>query len=429
MAEGGSADDGRVLDARVLALFEEGDVVDTPTPGVRAWLARDPGDGSRRPVLIKRMSGAAGSKGRATAALVLLHPHVVRTRRWLADEEGKRLYVVRDAVHGKNLRQTLAPENTQRDAEAVRRLLLPILDALAYAHGAGVAHGGVSAENVLIGQDGMVLVSDWATADPKAPQHFRHYNGAASVEGDLRALRDLVTEFLPTTGAFARTAVRERIGGIVGRCDTLSDLRETVNALERLAAAPLPRGASVAAAPPAAAFDLGDADAEAAPDAGRPEMTCAPGEKLVRILQGGGGPASLVVRNVGDAPLVLRMIATQHPWLNVLPIDLPLAIAPGGRESIAFAISAARLTPGEYRSAVYLSANAGGAAAEDLRGGWFKHTVEIRISVEAAPAGPPASEDRPPLPAKTPSVPAGTGPGCLLALPAAVLTWIRGSFA
>ena len=45
--------------------------------------------------------------------------------------------------------------------------------------------------------------------------------------------------------------------------------------------------------------------------------------------------------------------------------------------------NAPSLTPGEYRSEIFLSANAGGPEAEDLRSGWFKHSVAIHVTVES----------------------------------------------
>jgi hypothetical protein len=114
--------------------------------------------------------------------------------------------------------------------------------------------------------------------------------------------------------------------------------------------------------------------------------------------------------------LLVRMIATQHAWLNVRPLDLPLAVPPGGTEQIGFNISAARLTPGEYRSEVYVTANAGGEDAETIPGG-FKHTSELRITVESPglPATTPPGE-KPPYPADAPKLPGGPGCGAVLAL-------------
>ena len=75
------------------------------------------------------------------------------------------------------------------------------------------------------------------------------------------------------------------------------------------------------------------------------------------------------------------MVATQHAWLNVRPTNLPLVLPPGASVKIGFVVSAARLAGGEYRSAVYLSSNAPGPNAEDLRTGWWKHSFEVRVMV------------------------------------------------
>ena len=88
--------------------------------------------------------------------------------------------------------------------------------------------------------------------------------------------------------------------------------------------------------------------------------------------QGGGGMVTLHVRNEGPKPLVLRMITTQHPWLNVRPVALPMIIPVSGAERLEFAVSAARLTPGEYRSEVYLSVNAAGEFNESANTGGDK---------------------------------------------------------
>ena len=66
-------------DERVLALFDDAGQVETPAPGVKAWLANDATNG-RKPVLIKRLplasdnGGGPTGKGRATEALALLRP-------------------------------------------------------------------------------------------------------------------------------------------------------------------------------------------------------------------------------------------------------------------------------------------------------------------------------------------------------------------
>ncbi len=371
-------------DARILSLFENPGKVETATPGATVWVARDPAGG--RSVLIKKLADSR-ARLRATAALELRHPAIVSTHRWLLDEGA--LYVVRDVPRGKNLRQILGPHKPE--PEALRKYVLPILEALALAHSRQTAHGGVSLENVIVVEGGKTLLSDFATTDPTDPRHKPHYAGAASADGDIRAVARLIADLLPSSGTFSQAAVRDRIAGIVLRCDNLADLRETLAALDKLAAAPLPRPAPKEVAParppgppPLASYDLSDEPRPASP-LGLPRL----GATLNRpdpVFAGGAGLASLDLRNDGDATLIVRMVATQHSWLSVRPTALPLTLPPGTATRLGFLIQASRLAPGEYRSEIFLSTNAGGDGAEDLRGGWFKHTFELRATV-LAPIG------------------------------------------
>lgn len=376
----------------ILRLFESPGPLETPTPGVSAWLARDPAAG--RNVLVKRITGTSG-KARATDALGLDHPGIVRTRRWMVYDGD--LWIVRDVVRGKNLRQHLVAMGRRPDTETLRTLLTPVIDALEYAHGRGTPHGGISYENLLVADDGRVLVSDFGATDPSAPSHQVLYEGRATQEGDVRALGKMIAALLPNTGPFSNPVVRTRIEGVALRCDTLADLKATLATLDSLATAPLPRAVTVGASPgaPAAAPGIppplfGDAPRTIAPaqthqtgpvpTRGVPHLVC---EQLERplVAQGSGGLVPVEVRNTGEATLLVRLIASQHAWVNPRPMTLPLVVPPGGSARIGFVVSAARLAPGEYRSEIYLSSNAPGDQAEDLRTGWFKHTYEIRVRV------------------------------------------------
>ena len=326
--------------------------------------------------------------------------------------------------------------------ELIRRLLLPVLDALAYAHQHNVVHGGISPTNLIITADTQtVVVTDWATADPQAPHHFSVYKGEASVLNDVKAVARVLSAYLPATGAFANPQVRGRIEGVINRCDTLADLRVTLETLEKLAASPAQKAARVTD------FDLDEKPAaqKKTPDNARasdrktlrdfdapqtekpkpklagPSLFCEPTQKeAAQVALGGGGVAALAVRNDGDAPLVIRMIATQHAWMNVRPLELPLSLPPGASVRVEFVISAARLSPGAYRSEIYFSANAGGQNAQDLREGWFKHTCDIRVLVvETLPVASPegGAGAAPGLPANAPRLPAapiGCGASVLL---------------
>ena len=132
---------------RVLTQFDEVQSVPTATPGAEAWTAREP-DGGRR-VIIKRLDDEH-LRTRATQALALQHPQIVATRRWMRD--GDKFYVVRDWIAGLNLRQTLA-DSGQRAFNRLHARLLPLLDTLDYAHSAGLPHGGLTPENVLVPED------------------------------------------------------------------------------------------------------------------------------------------------------------------------------------------------------------------------------------------------------------------------------------
>ena len=427
------ASDSGDSDKRILALFDGAGPVETPAAGVKAWIAYDTVS-EGRPVLIKRLPGAA--KGRATEALALRHANIIPPRRWLGDSGY--IYVVREVRRGKNLRQALAASSGSRPSpELFRRLFLPIIAALGAAHARGVTHGGVSPENIIVGDEGEIFLCDFATADPKATNHLAAYNGKATIAGDIKALSRVLATYLPNAGPFASLAVRGRLEGLLNRCDSLSDLRDTVEMLERLAASSAP-----ATAPPLEAKEKtgGSSPLRDFPGAATPALptlkettgdiapvlppqrdTLEPPpaleatlvEKMVRIAQGGGGAATLTIKNNGKTPMVIRLIATQHAWLNPRPLELPLALAPGAAEKIGLNISAARLTPGDYRSEVYLFAALSGAGATDPG---FKHTSELRVSVESAglpTAAPP--DAKPPYPANAPTLPGSPGCGVIAA--------------
>lgn len=383
-----------MAESTILTFFDSPSTVETPNPGTAVWLARDPL--MQRPVLVRRLANALG-RARITEAIQLEHPHVVRTRRWLLDDN--RLYVVRDVARGKNLRQRLAALGGRPDSETLRALLLPVLDALEFAHGRQLPHGGISYENILVSEEGQVMLTDFGTADPAAPHHRAIYNGAGTSENDIQAMAKMIAALLPATGPFATPTVRSRVEGITLRCESIAGLREILSSLDKLATAPIPRATATAVVPLSAApsnqpglppplfGELPRTIAPAlteqvhpAPVKGVAKLLCSQPERP-HVSQGGGGLLTIEAKNEGDATLLIRMIATQHAWLNVRPTALPLVIPPGGSIKIAFAVSAARLAGGEYRSAVYLSSNAPGPSAEDLRTGWWKHSFEVRVLI------------------------------------------------
>ena len=215
---------------RVLSQFEEVVSVATATPGAAAWTAREAGGGRR--VLIKRLPGDAG-KTRATQALALRHPRIVPTRRWLRD--GDSFYVVRDWVPGRNLRQTLS-DLAQRAFDRLHARLLPLLDALDYAHGAGLPHGALTPENVL---------TDAAVPRLRAAVRLRRCRAPRmrppTPRRDFYDLCELYKEFLPArpaddeAGAAARVRLLRNLTETQQTAESAEELRYKLDAVARMA--------------------------------------------------------------------------------------------------------------------------------------------------------------------------------------------------
>ena len=91
----------------------------------------------------------------------LQHPHVVPLLN--AGESGGLLYYTMPYVAGETLRGRLARDGALPIGVAVR-VLRDVARALAYAHRRGVVHRDVKPENILLGEDGDALVTDFGVA-------------------------------------------------------------------------------------------------------------------------------------------------------------------------------------------------------------------------------------------------------------------------
>jgi serine/threonine-protein kinase len=122
----------------------------------------------QRPVAIKVLlrevaSGALGARllEQARTSARLSHPGVVTVHE-VEEAEGA-AYIVMEHVAGQNLAQWLAatplpPQGT------ILKLMEQLLDAVEFAHRAGVRHGGLKPTNVLVTAAGQVKVSDFGVA-------------------------------------------------------------------------------------------------------------------------------------------------------------------------------------------------------------------------------------------------------------------------
>lgn len=97
----------------------------------------------------------------ARSAAALSHPNVVGVHDWGEGEEGA--YLVLQLVEGLSLREVLRHRGRLEPAEALA-VLGPAAAGLAAAHASGLVHRDVKPENLLIGRDGTVRVTDFGLA-------------------------------------------------------------------------------------------------------------------------------------------------------------------------------------------------------------------------------------------------------------------------
>jgi beta-lactam-binding protein with PASTA domain/predicted Ser/Thr protein kinase len=122
-----------------------------------------------RPVAVKVMHPAlaqdedfvARFRREAKAAAKLSNPHVVS----VTDQgrDGDVIFLVMELIEGRTLREVLREAGRLSPAEALD-IMIPVLEALAAAHRAGLIHRDVKPENVLVADDGTVKVGDFGLA-------------------------------------------------------------------------------------------------------------------------------------------------------------------------------------------------------------------------------------------------------------------------
>ena len=95
----------------------------------------------------------------ARALAKLSHPNVVAV--YDASDLGDELYIAMELVVGQNLRKWLAEK--PRTQAVIVAVMISVARGLAAAHAAGLVHGDVKPENILVG-DGVVKVADFGLA-------------------------------------------------------------------------------------------------------------------------------------------------------------------------------------------------------------------------------------------------------------------------
>lgn len=131
------------------------------------YLARDPELNREVAIKILRLELAADRKrlvAEAQAMARLSHPNVVSVFD-VGDRDGQ-IFVAMERIDGVNLRVWQEDDRAWRD---VARVYLDAARGLAAAHAAGIVHRDFKPDNVLIGRDGIVKVTDFGVATVLPP--------------------------------------------------------------------------------------------------------------------------------------------------------------------------------------------------------------------------------------------------------------------
>ncbi|WP_439658487.1 PASTA domain-containing protein [Lentzea sp. HUAS TT2] len=138
------------------------------------------------PSLLSDPAVVAGFEREARAAARLRHPAVVAVHDQCVD--GDQVFVVMDLVDGGTLRALLADRGKLAPAVALS-VVGPVLSALGAAHHAGLVHGDVKPENVVIGSGGKVQVAGFGMVRSRAAGDSAIYSSPERTNGGVRDAR------------------------------------------------------------------------------------------------------------------------------------------------------------------------------------------------------------------------------------------------
>ncbi len=174
----------------------------------------------RRQVALKEIRAAGPEMDRVLDEARVLdrlrHPHIVRVNS--VDREGGAVLIDMELVRGRNLADVLRERGGEPmpPDEAVR-ITLDVLDALGYAHQQRIIHRDIKPGNILIGENGVVKLTDFGLAEAlgshsvaggggtypyMAPEDFAE-DAASDYRADLWAVGVVLYEMLTGRRPFA----------------------------------------------------------------------------------------------------------------------------------------------------------------------------------------------------------------------------------
>jgi serine/threonine-protein kinase len=177
----------------------------------------------KRPVAIKLLPPELAFRGEirtrflreAETAAQLSHPNIVPI--YTVGEQGGLVFFVMALVEGHTVAGALAAKGLFA-AEATRRVLKEVADALAYAHARGVVHRDIKPDNILLdGETGRALVTDFGIARAMTGE-----DGGDSASGGTAISRLTATGIAIGTPAYMSPEQSAGERSIDGRSDLYS---------------------------------------------------------------------------------------------------------------------------------------------------------------------------------------------------------------
>jgi serine/threonine-protein kinase len=146
------------------------------------WLAEDERLGRRVAVkrILQQFVGEGGAVERlrreARAAAALSHPNIVTVHAVEEDTDGT--FLVMELVRGQQLSELIPPGGLP--LPRLLELAVPLADALAAAHEAGVVHRDLKPTNVMVTASGLLKVLDFGLARLRPPSGTEHTQAAGT---------------------------------------------------------------------------------------------------------------------------------------------------------------------------------------------------------------------------------------------------------